>query len=263
MFHAPASNKQRSLAGRNNRMAEHGPSPLPSSRIQSSVEHLQSTYGNQAVLRMLSNSGAAPPVINSLSAPAVQLKPDEPEKPKKPKDCPKGWEEGSASTWRCGESGMGTTCERCGVELDSWPKSDSCRRTSKSGTPRSCLCKEVTGKVGTKVAAVLDTKCGGKKQVMNRATGDIETVTITDNGPHEPTHRERIIDLHKDVFGSGIFDVCVSPYQGETDDRLEVCWDGFGGVPPETKPKPKPKPKEKPAKPKGEKPKAEKTEMTD
>jgi hypothetical protein len=186
----------------------------------------------------------------SFSSPVLQLKPREPDPATDLKACDKGWIAGTASAWQCGEKKLGTTCEGCGVQLDSWPKTDPCRKTTAEDAPRTCLCKTVLEQVGTQVAAYRDKRCGGKLKVMNRETGDIKTVTVVDAGPYvkDPDDKKnflRLIDLHQDVFGDSLFHVCVSPYQTEKDDRLHDCWDGFGGQEPKTKPKPKKKPVEK------------------
>ena len=131
------------------------------------------------------------------------------------------------------------------VQLDSWPKSDPCRKTPEKGGPKTCHCTEVLDQVGTQVAAFRDKRCGGKLKVMNRETGDVKTVTVVDAGPYvkdpdDKTKFLRLIDLHQDVFGDSLFHVCVSPYQAEEDKRLQNCWDGFGGQAPKMKPKKKP-----------------------
>ena len=174
-------------------------------------------------------TGALPVMQRQEGKKRPTVKPKE-EKPKEVvlKDCPKGWTPGIGSAWRCNEPGMGTTCERCGVQLDSWPEKDECRVVDQKGTPRTCPCDLVLQQIGTDVAAFKDPmKCGGMLQVMRRSTGDIKTVTVVDEGPFKPG---RIIDLHESVFGLGLSfreEVCVPPYQSETDNRLHICWEGF------------------------------------
>ena len=131
---------------------------------------------------------------------------------------------------------MGTTCEGCGIELDSWLNQDPCRKVEGQRTPRTCFCKSVLNKVGTKVAAYKPKRCGEKLKVKDQDSGTEVIVTVVDAGPYAKD-KDRIIDLHEDVFGKGshIFNVCVSSYPG-VDDRLHDCWDGFGGIPP-AKPK--------------------------
>jgi hypothetical protein len=181
----------------------------------------------------------------SFSSSVLQRKPHEPDPAKDLKACEAGWTAGTASAWQCGEKKLGTTCESCGVQLDSWPKSDPCRKTPEKGGPKTCHCTEVLDQVGTQVAAFRDKRCGGKLKVMNRETGDVKTVTVVDAGPYvkdpdDKTKFLRLIDLHQDVFGDSLFHVCVSPYQAEEDKRLQNCWDGFGGQAPKMKPKKKP-----------------------
>ncbi len=160
-----------------------------------------------------------------------------PQKPEKQhlKPCPppankkERWIEGIASTWTCKEN----QCLACGVYLSCWPKEDKCRhvKPDPTVTPRSCYCKYVWDELGDtvpKIAAYKPKICGGKLKVFNRKTGDLVTVTVVDAGPYVAG---RLIDLHQNIFGFGLWPVCVSEAEynnSSRDTRLHDCWDNFG-----------------------------------
>jgi RHS repeat-associated protein len=160
---------------------------------------------------------------------------------KKPKCGDSTWIALCASTWKCGEKGLGTTCLACATYLQQSTAcaSDPCicdgLPTKKRNKNQSCDCAHVTlfGVPASGAAAMRKSGtianwfgCGQQVSIKLGPNANAKTVTIVDEGPHEPG---RQIDINGAVFGlSGLYWVCAKKLG--VDSRIQPCPDCYNNT---------------------------------
>ena len=130
--------------------------------------------------------------------------------------CPQGWYAARGSITKCNAPGMGM-------------KTMFCQHIPDCGGNGPCDCTDLSKLVhGNFVAVryVTSSTCGGSMQIMNRTTGNIQTVAVIDKGPYA---NGADVDINESIWGypaAATWPICYSKPISSAPKGWSVCQSG-------------------------------------